>query len=253
MEDRIERCAEKFGILFGAAPAGDEGTDSEFMKILQRFIFGEVCYTGTLSDEDRELVTVTVLAVNQTLPQLKAHVGAALNVGCTPVAIREAVYQCAPFIGFPKTLNAIAAMNEAFTAAGIALPLPPQATVADADRYEAGLALQAPLYGTEIADRYGDLPPEYAEAIPRFLTEFCFGDFASRNGLDEARRELLTVVMLAALGGAEVQVKAHVLGAEKAGNSRDRILAALVHAMPYMGIPRLFNALNAARSVWNQA
>ena len=59
--------------------------------------------------------------------------------------------------------------------------------------------------------------------------------------------------MLAALGGAEVQVKAHVLGAEKAGNSRDRILAALVHAMPYMGIPRLFNALNAARSVWNQA
>ena len=237
MEDRIERCAEKFGILFGAAPAGDEGTDPEFMKILQRFIFGEVCYTGTLSDEDRELVTVTVLAVNQTLPQLKAHVGAALNVGCTPVAIREAVYQCAPFIGFPKTLNAIAAMNEAFMAAGIALPLPPQATVADADRYEAGLALQAPLYGTEIADRYGDLPPEYAEAIPRFLTEFCFGDFASRNGLDEARRELLTVVMLAALGGAEVQVKAHVLGAEKAGNSRDRILAALSMPCPIWGSP----------------
>ena len=46
MEDRIQRCAEKFGILFGAAPAGDEGTDPEFMKILQRFIFGEVCYTG---------------------------------------------------------------------------------------------------------------------------------------------------------------------------------------------------------------
>ena len=85
MEDRIERCAEKFAILFGAAPAGDEGTDPEFMKILQRFIFGEVCYTGQLSDEDRELVTVTALAVNQTLPQLKAHVGAALNAGCTPV------------------------------------------------------------------------------------------------------------------------------------------------------------------------
>ena len=42
-------------------------------------------------------------------------------------------------------------------------------------------------------------------------------------------------------------------GAEKAGNSRDRILAALVHAMPYMGIPRLFNALNAAREAWAEA
>lgn len=253
MEDRIQRCAEKFGILFGAAPAGDEGTDPEFMKILQRFIFGEVCYTGKLSDEDRELVTVTVLAVNQTLPQLKAHVGAALNVGCTPVSIREAVYQCAPFIGFPKTLNAITAMNEAFTAAGITLSLPTQGTVEDGDRYEVGLAIQAPLYGEEIADRYSDLPPEYAEAIPRFLTEFCFGDFATRGGLDGTRRELLTVVMLAALGGADLQVKAHVVGAEKAGNSRDRILAALVHAMPYMGVPRLFNALNAARTAWDQA
>lgn len=253
MEDRIQRCAEKFGILFGAAPAGDEGTDPEFMKILQRFIFGEVCYTGDLSDADRELVTVTVLAVNQTMPQLKAHVGASLNVGCTPVEIREAIYQCAPFIGFPKTLNAITAMNEAFTAAGIALPLPAQGTVEDADRYEAGLAIQEPLYGAEIADRYRDLPPEYAEAIPRFLTAFGFGDFATRTGLDGARRELFTVVMLAALGGAELQVKAHVLGAEKAGNSRDRILAALVHAMPYMGIPRLFNALNAAREAWSQA
>lgn len=253
MEDRIQRCAEKFGILFGAAPAGDEGTDPEFMKILQRFIFGEVCYTGDLSDADRELVTVTVLAVNQTLPQLKAHVGASLNVGCTPVEIREAIYQCAPFIGFPKTLNAITAMNEAFTAAGIALPLPAQGTVEDADRYEAGLAIQEPLYGAEIADRYRDLPPEYAEAIPRFLTAFGFGDFATRTGLDGARRELLTVVMLASLGGAELQVKAHVLGSEKAGNSRDRILAALVHAMPYMGIPRLFNALNAAREAWSQA
>lgn len=212
-----------------------------------------MCYTGDLSDADRELVTVTVLAVNQTLPQLKAHVGAALNVGCTPVEIREAIYQCAPFIGFPKTLNAIAAMNEAFTAAGIALPLPAQGTVEDADRYEAGLAIQEPLYGAEIADRYRDLPPEYAEAIPRFLTAFGFGDFATRTGLDGARRELLTVVMLAALGGAELQVKAHVLGAEKAGNSRDRILAALVHAMPYMGIPRMFNALNAAREAWSQA
>lgn len=252
MEDRIQRCAEKFGILFGAAPAGEEGTDPEFMKILQRFIFGEVCYVGELSDADRELVTVTVLAVNQTLPQLKAHVGAALNVGCTPVEIREAIYQCAPFIGFPKTLNAIAAMNEAFTAAGIALPLPAQGTVEDADHFEAGLALQAPLYGEEIAERYQDLPTVYAEAIPRFLTEFAFGDFATRAGLDGARRELLNVVTLAALGGADLQVKAHVQGAEKAGNSRERILAALLHAMPYMGIPRLFNALNAAREAWKE-
>lgn len=50
----------------------------------------------------REMLTVTSLAVQQTLPQLKAHINAALNVGVTPLEVRETLYQCAPFIGFPK-------------------------------------------------------------------------------------------------------------------------------------------------------
>lgn len=100
--DRIQNCQEKFEALFGGKPTQNEGNDPEFMRILQRFIFGEVSYTGSLDDKMRELITITVLTVNQTLPQLKAHVGACLHIGISPVAIREAVYECAPFIGFPK-------------------------------------------------------------------------------------------------------------------------------------------------------
>ena len=70
--DRIEKCGEKFGKLFGGKPVTSEGTDPELMRILQRFIFGEVSYTGSLDDRMRELITVTVLTVNATLPQLEA-------------------------------------------------------------------------------------------------------------------------------------------------------------------------------------
>ena len=247
--DRAERCEKKFAELFGGKPTVNEGSDPGFMRILQRFIFGEVSYTGSLDDKMRELITVTVLVVNQTLPQLKAHVGASLNVGCTPEEIREAVYQCAPFVGFPKTLNAIAAMNEAFSERGISLPLPDAATVTEEDRIEKGLALQEALYGTEIKDRYAWLPGEFAEAVPRWLTELCFSDFMTRKGLDGKTRELLTVVILAAMGGAEVQVRSHVEGALKAGNTAEEIVCALAHAMPYMGVPRLFNALNCAKEI----
>lgn len=247
--DRAERCEKKFAELFGGKPTVNEGSDPGFMRILQRFIFGEVSYTGSLDDKMRELITVTVLVVNQTLPQLKAHVGASLNVGCTPEEIREAVYQCAPFVGFPKTLNAIAAMNEAFSERGISLPLPNAATVTEEDRIEKGLALQEALYGTEIKDRYAWLPGEFAEAVPRWLTELCFSDFMTRRGLDGKTRELLTVVILAAMGGAEVQVRSHVEGALKAGNTAEEIVCALAHAMPYMGVPRLFNALNCAKEI----
>lgn len=250
--DRKERTEQKVQELFHSHAAGNEGTDGAFMQILQGYIFGDVCYTGSLDNRLRELVTVTVLTTLSTLPQLKAHVGASLNAGCTPVEIREAIYQCAPFIGFPKTLNAISTMNEVFTANGIDLPLPDQTTLTgerEDERYQKGLAIQEPLYGDEIAARYTWLPGEFAQAVPRFLTELCFGDFNTREGLAGKTRELLTVVLLAALGGAEVQVKSHVEGALKAGNTKEEVVCALVHASGYMGFPRLFNALNVSKEL----
>ena len=248
--NREERTEQKMQELFHSHAAGDEGSDGEFMQILQGYIFGDVCYTGSLDNRTRELVTVTVLTVLSALPQIKAHVGASLNAGCTPVEIREAVYQCAPFIGFPKTLNAIAAMNEVFLQQGIDLPHPKQSTLKSSkERYEKGLNIQFPLYRDEIKDRYTWLPKPFDEAVPRFLTELCFGDFNTRAGLDGKTRELLTVVLLTALGGAEVQVKSHVEGALKAGNTKEEIVCALVHASGYMGIPRLFNALNTCKEL----
>ena len=248
--NRKERTEQKMQEIFHTHAAGQEGTDPVFMQILQGYIFGDVCYTGSLDTKMRELITITILSTLNTLPQLKAHVQGGLNVGCSAIEIREAVYQCAPFIGFPKTLNAISTMNEVFTQNGITLPLDEQGTITDdSERYEKGLEVQSPLYGTEIADRYEWLPGEFAQAVPRFLTELCFGDFNTRKGLDGKTRELLTVVCLTALGGAETQVRSHVMGALKAGNTREEIVCALVHASGYTGIPRMFNALNCSKDL----
>lgn len=248
--NRKECTEQKMQELFHSHAAGNEGTDPEFMQILQGYIFGDVCHIGSLDNRMRELVTITVLTVLSTLPQLKSHVQAGLNVGCTPIEIREAVYQCAPFIGFPKTLNAIGTMNEVFAENGIELPLENQGTLStDKERFEKGLAIQKPVYGDEIKDRYTYLPGDFANAVPRFLTELCFGDFSTRTGMDGKTRELLTVVMLAAMGGTQVQVKSHVFGALEVGNTKEEIVCALVHASGYMGIPRLFNALNACRDL----
>ena len=246
--DRKERTEQKMQQLFHSHAAGDQGSDGGFMQILQGYIFGDVCYTGSLDNRMRELVTITALTTLSTLPQLRAHLQAGLNAGCTPVEIREAIYQCAPFIGFPKTLNAIAVMNEVFSENGSSLPPPGQKMLSsDEERYRRGLEIQAPVYGDEIKERYSWLPGDFAEAVPRFLTELCFGDFCTRTGLDGKTRELLTVVLLAALGGADMQVRSHIEGALRVGNTAEEIVCALVHAGGYIGIPRMFNALNAGR------
>ena len=70
--DRIDICRQNYSALFGGEALTGEGTDPEFMAILQKFIFGEVFTIGDLDHKTRELITCTTLAVMQTLPQLNA-------------------------------------------------------------------------------------------------------------------------------------------------------------------------------------
>ena len=212
---------------------------------------GMCAYTGSLDNRLRELVTVTVLTVLSALPQLKAHVGASLNAGCTRWKSGRPSTSARRLSAFQKhkrhKRHERGVCRKRHRAA-----LPSQKTLTgegEDERYRKGLEIQAPLYGTEIADRYTWLPGEFAQAVPRFLTELCFGDFYTRTGWTERPRELLTVVLLAALGGAEAQVKSHVQGALKAGCTKEEVVCTLVHAGGYMGIPRLFNALNACKEL----
>ena len=129
MSERQAHAEATYKRLFGPRDSSAPDNDPELMEILRRFIFGDVFDTGVLDDQTRELITVTVLACLQALPQLKSHTAAALHVGVQPIQIREAVYQLAPFVGFPRTLNAVATINEVFRDQGIELPLPAQGTV----------------------------------------------------------------------------------------------------------------------------
>ena len=249
MSPRQAEAEATYERLFGPRDADAPDDDPELTDILRRFIFGDVFGTGVLDDQARELITVTVLACLQTLPHLKAHTAAALNVGVSPVQVREAMYQLAPFIGFPRTLNAVATINEVFQDRGIDLPLPDQGTVSDSDRYPKGLAEQTPLYGTEIKDNLADLPEPFHQALPRFLTEFCFGDFYTRRGLTLGQRELLVLCALAAIGDASAQLGPHSRACLQVGNTKAEVVAALVHCFPYIGFPRAVAAVRAVKDL----
>ena len=249
ISDRHMHAEATYERLFGPRDSSAPDSDPELMEILRRFIFGDVFDTGVLDDRVRELITVTVLACLQALPQLKSHTAAALRVGVEPIQVREAIYQLAPFVGFPYTLNAVATINEVFRDQGIALPLSAQGTVSDADRYSKGLAEQAPLYGNEIRDNLANLPEPFNEAMPRFLTEFCFGDFYTRSGLATAERELLVLCALATMGDTSAQLGPHGRACIQVGNSKTAVVAALVHCFPYIGFPRAVAAIRAVKDL----
>lgn len=241
-EDRIETCKENYRTLFGGEALTGQGTDPEMMDILQKFIFGEVFTTGKLSLKQREMITCVTLATMQTLPQLKAHAGAALNVGVTPVELREVMYLTAPFVGFPKMLNAVGTVNEVFKERGISLPLENQTTVTEENRHEQGVAIQDKLYHGGISAVMEGVPGGMGEDVARFLTDYFFGEIYTRSALDLKTKELLGYCILTTLE-AESQLQSHFHGNILAGNTPDEVTAAVIQCLPYIGFPAAIKAL----------
>ena len=128
--NRTERSEEKIKELYGDLPKGFE-TDPEYKEIMNKFIYGEVYYQGNFDDKTRELVTIVSLSTNQLDDELENHINAALNIGVTPEEIKEAVYQCTPYIGFGKTSEALEIVNKVFKEKNIKLPLKSQSTITE--------------------------------------------------------------------------------------------------------------------------
>ena len=93
-----------------------------------------------------------------------------------------------------------------------------------------------------VAMMYASAPAD-EQHIQRMLSANCFGDHVSRGGLDLATRELLTFSMLAALGGCEPQLRGHVTANLRVGNDRSQLIDVLTQLLPFIGYPRLLNAL----------
>ncbi len=240
--NRIETCKDNYRTLFGSEALTGQGTDPEMMDILQKFIFGEVFQTGKLTMKQREMITCITLATMQTLPQLKAHAGAALNVGVTPEELREVMYLTAPFIGFPKMLNAVAAVNEVLKERGIPLPLEKQGTVTEETRHVTGKAIQDKLYPGGIASAMEGLPDGMGKDVERFLTDYFFGEIYSRGAIDLQTRELLGYCVLTTLE-AESQLQSHYHGNINVGNAPETLTAAVIQCLPYIGFPAAIKAL----------
>jgi 4-carboxymuconolactone decarboxylase len=79
------------------------------------FPFGDIYSRPGLDLKSREVATVAALtALGHAAPQLKVHINAALNVGCTRTEIVEVIIQMAVYAGFPAALNGMFAAREVF-------------------------------------------------------------------------------------------------------------------------------------------
>ena len=100
--------ADTINAMRAAAPAERK----HIQDYLSAYCFGDFYTRGTLDLKMRELITFcAICCLGGCEPQAKAHAGANLSVGNTREAMIDALTQCLPFIGFPRTLNALACIE----------------------------------------------------------------------------------------------------------------------------------------------
>ena len=220
-------------------------TDPELIEIFDNFAFDEVLRHGNLEVRTRLMVQLASMIASQALREYRVMVGAALNIGVTPVEIKEIVYQAVPYVGMAKVFDFIHTTNEVLTERGIAVPLPCQSTTTPESRAEKGLTVQKQIIGSDVVEKLYASAPADQQHIQRYLSANCFGDHLTRTGIDVRTRELLTFSMLVSLGGCDPQVKGHVAANLKVGNDSARLIDVLTQLLPFIGYPRTLNGLRA--------
>ncbi|MBQ9559715.1 MAG: carboxymuconolactone decarboxylase family protein [Bacteroidaceae bacterium] len=171
-----------------------------------------------LTDKEQALVAIAAHEAKGNMEALKKEVNKGLEAGLSVSEIKEALSQLYAYTGFPRSLNALGALQQAVkerTEAGLPTT---KGREADAlpDDYD---ALKQ---GTEVQTRLcGGQPFTYtfAPQTDYYLKAHLFGDIFARNTLSFAEREIVTVSAISALPGCEPQLKAHVSGARNMGVS----------------------------------
>jgi 4-carboxymuconolactone decarboxylase len=227
-------------------------TDPEFIELFDNWAFDEVIRQSQLDTKTRLMMILASTIASQALGEYKVMVGAALNVGLTPIEIKEILYQSVPYVGVAKVFEFLHATNDVLQNNGVSLPLEGQSTTTAKTRFEKGVAAQKTIFG-EAIDKMRQQAPKDQLHVQDFLAANCFGDYYTRNGIDLKMRELLTFAMLISLGGCEPQVKGHVTGNLNVGNDRTRLIDVVTQLLPYIGYPRTLNALRVIDEVVSPA
>lgn len=119
------------------------------------------------------------------------------------------------------------------------------------ERYEYGMKVLEQIdgqAGQRIVDSLADTSPELGHQV----VAWAFGDMYARPELQPRDRQLVTLGVLAALGGCEIELEVHINAALNVGLAPLEISEALLHTAVYAGMPRSINATLVAKKVFGQ-
>lgn len=116
-EDRVQKGEDKQVELFGDSYRGAASRGPEESRHINRWLagncFGDYYTRKGLDNRQREMITFCFIAAQGGCePQLAGHTAGNLGVGNDKQFLINVISQCMPYIGYPRTLNALRVINE---------------------------------------------------------------------------------------------------------------------------------------------
>ena len=113
---------------------------------------------------------------------------------------------------------------------------------------ERGLQIRREVLGDEYVDRATASKTEVQAKFQDLVAGFCWGEVWGREALSRRERSLMNIAMLAALNRPH-EGAIHVQGALNNGLEPNEIEEAILHTMPYCGVPAAIDAMRVARPI----
>jgi 4-carboxymuconolactone decarboxylase len=89
-----------------------------------------------------------------------------------------------------------------------------------------------------------------APDVGKYIIEFAFGDIYNRDGLTLKEREIITITSLLTQGDTKNQLVVHINGSLNVGLSQAQIIEVFIQCIPYVGFPKVLNAITVAKEVF---
>ncbi|AXX64462.1 carboxymuconolactone decarboxylase family protein [Bombilactobacillus bombi] len=91
-----------------------------------------------------------------------------------------------------------------------------------------------------------------APDVGKYIFEFAFGDIYNRPNLDLKQREMVTITSLLTQGDTAAQLNVHINASLNVGWKQEEIIETFIQCIPYVGFPKVLNAINVAKEVFKE-
>ncbi|EGQ26497.1 4-carboxymuconolactone decarboxylase [Mammaliicoccus sciuri] len=114
--------------------------------------------------------------------------------------------------------------------------------------FEKGLKVRKEVLGEEYVNKSIESATDFNKELQQLVTEYCWGEVWTREGLPRKTRSIINIAMLTALNRPH-ELRLHIKGALNNGVTEEEIKEVLLQTAIYCGVPAAIDSFRNAKEI----